>query len=334
MSWYNTKGKENDVIVSSRVRFARNIADYPFNSNLDSTSCNEIIEKVVDCLGGEFQRIDFDTLTKAETLALVEKHYISPNFAKSKLPHALLSNEGDNVSVMVCEEDHIRLQCIMSGFALEEAYKTAEKYDKLLNEKLNIAFDNNLGYLTHCLTNLGLGMRISVMMFLPALTMTRSIEKLTVQLSKLGLVVRGMYGEGSAPDGCLYQISNRVTMGVSEEDTIKKLSDMVMSIAESERKAREVLKSDNYSALADRVCRSYGIMKYARLMNSKEFLKFYSDVRLGVALGLIDNLDYETLGELLIGVLPANITVNNGNKNMSEYERDVIRADYVRKMLG
>ncbi len=334
MSWYNTKGKENDVVVSSRVRFARNIADYPFDSKLDATSCREIIEKVENAIGKDFEKIEFENFSQAETMAMVEKHYISPNFAKKKLPHALLNNESENVSVMVCEEDHIRLQCILSGLDLEKAYEVAEKYDRILNEKLNIAFDKKYGYLTHCLTNLGLGMRVSVMLFLPALTLTHSIERLSVQLSKLGLVVRGMYGEGTSPDGCLYQISNRVTMGVSEEDTIKKLNDMVKQICESERKAREVLKSDNYSALADRVCRSYGILKYARVVTSKEFLKLYSDVRLGISLGLIENLDYETLGELLIGVLPANIIVNNGNKNIGEYERDVIRADYIRKMLG
>jgi protein arginine kinase len=160
------------------------------------------------------------------------------------------------------------------------------------------------------------------------------VEKLSVQLSKLGLVVRGMYGEGSEPDGCLYQISNRVTMGVSEERTINKLNDIIVQIAEQERKAREVLKSDNYSVLADRICRSYGLMKYARIMSSKEFLKLYSDVRLGVALGLIDGLDYETLGNIMIGVLPANLIVNNGGSNISEYQRDILRADYIRNTIG
>lgn len=333
MAWYNTKGEMNDVVLSSRVRFARNIADYPFASKLDKTSCLEIIEKVTNALEG-FDSFDFENMSNAETLALVEKHYISSDLANKKLPHALLNNEEENVSCMVCEEDHIRLQCIKSGLALNEAYANASKYDAVLQEKLNIAFDKKYGYLTHCLTNLGLGMRVSVMLFLPALTMTRRIDRLSVQLSKLGLVVRGMYGEGSAPDGCLYQISNSVTMGVTEEETIKKLNDVVLQIAEQERKARDVLKSDNFSALADRVCRSYGIMKFAHVMSSKEFLKLYSDVRLGISLGLIDGLDYESLGEIMIGVLPANLIVNNGNKNISEYERDIIRADYIRKNLG
>lgn len=334
MAWYNTKGNENDVFVSSRVRFARNIADYPFDAKLDETSCREIIEKVTNALGDGFDRIDFKDMTRVESLALVEKHYISPNFADKKMPHSLLTNHKDDISVMVCEEDHVRLQSIKSGLALSEAYEQAKKYDKLLGEKLNIAFDKNLGYLTHCLTNLGLGMRVSVMMFLPALNMTRSIDNLSAQLSKLGLVVRGMYGEGSNPDGCLYQISNRITMGISEEDTIKKLDEVVRKIAEQERQARKILLSDNHSAVADRVCRAYGILKYARIMSSKEFLKLYSDVRLGIAIGLVKDVDYETLGNVMIGVLPANLVMNNGGKNMSEYERDIARADYIRKNIG
>lgn len=333
MPWYNSKGKENDVVLSSRVRFARNIADYPFDSKIDETSCKEIIEKVSNALGDSFDKVDLNKMTQAEAMALVEKHYISNEFARKKMPHALLKNDKDNVSVMVCEEDHIRLQCVLPGLALENAYKSAERYDDILNEKLNIAFDSNLGFLTHCLTNLGLGMRVSVMMFLPALTMTRKMEQLSEQLLKLGLVVRGMYGEGSEPDGCLYQISNRVTMGVNEERTVNKLNDIVEQIADQERKERQKMKSDNYHALADRICRSYGILKYARVMSSKEFLKLYADVRLGIALGLVENLDYETLGDILIGVLPANLTVNNGGKNISEYERDILRADYIRKTI-
>lgn len=334
MAWYNTKGKENDVVVSSRVRFARNIADYPFETKLDETSCREIIEKVEKALGDEYDSVNLNDMSAVETMALVEKHYISPNFAKKKMPHSLLTKENGDVSVMVCEEDHIRIQSIKSGLALDEAYQKAVECDNILGEKLNIAFDKKYGYLTHCLTNLGLGMRVSVMVFLPALTMTRSIENLSIQLSKLGLVVRGMYGEGSSPDGCLYQISNRVTMGVSEQDTIEKLKDIAFKVAEQERQARKVLLSDNYSAVADRVCRAYGVLKYARVMSSKEFLKLYSDVRLGIALGLINDIEYETLGNIMIGVLPANLIMNNGGKNISEYERDILRADYIRSTVG
>lgn len=334
MAWYNKSGKENDVVVSSRIRFARNIADYPFDSRLDETSCREIIEKVENALGKSFAKIDLAENSFVEAGAMVEKHLISPVFAKKKLPHALLINEKDDTSVMVCEEDHVRLQCILPGLALDEAFKTACKYEEMLDDGLNIAFSEEWGYLTHCPTNLGLGMRASAMLFLPALTMTRAMEGLSVQLSKLGLIIRGTYGEGSQPDGCLYQISNRVTMGVTEEDTVKKLNEVVKQICEKERNARNVLKSDNYSAIADMVGRSYGIMKYARVVSSKEFMKLYADVRLGIALGLAEGLTYEKLGEIMIGVLPSNLILRNGGKAISDLERDVLRADYIRGELG
>ena len=334
MAWYNTIGKENDVVISSRVRFARNISDYPFASRLDETSCREIIEKVTAALGNTFNAIDIKNISQIESAALVEKHYISREFAKSQTPRVLLTNDEKDVSVMVCEEDHIRLQCIMSGLSLDEAYKNACIYDDILDDNLNIAFDEKLGYLTHCPTNLWLGMRVSVMMFLPALTMTRSMEKLSIQLSNLGLTVRGMYGEGSNPDGCLYQISNRVTMGVTEEETLKKINDIVKQICEKERRAREVIKSDNYCAIADKIGRAYGVLKYARIISSKEFMQLFSSVRLGIALGIINDLTYEKMGEVMIGVLPANLIINNGGKSISDYERDVLRADYLRKAIG
>ena len=334
MAWYNTVGKENDVVVSSRIRFARNIADYPFDSKLDETSANEIIEKVSSALGNDFEKIDFTNISAYESGALVEKHYISPDFAKKKLPHALLKNEKDDVAVMVCEEDHIRLQCILPGLSLNKAFKNACIYDDILDENLNIAFSEKVGYLTHCPTNLGLAMRASVMVFLPALTMTKSMENLSVQLSKLGFIIRGMYGEGSQPEGCLYQISNRITMGVTEEDTIKRLEEIVTQICEKERKAREIIKSDNFSVLADKICRAYGVLKYARVISSKEFLKLFADVRLGIALGLIKDITYEALGEIMIGVLPANLVLRHGGKVISDFERDVLRADYIRESIS
>lgn len=333
MAWYDTKGKENDVVVSSRIRFARNLADYPFESKLDKTSAREIIEKISGALGGGYSKIDFSDISPVEAAALMEKHYVSHEFALKELPHALFLKEEQHLAVMACEEDHIRLQCIMPGLALEEAYKNAVGCDEQLDAELNIAFDEKLGYLTHCPTNLGTGMRASVMVFLPALTMTRSIESLSVQLAKLGLIIRGMYGEGSEPDGCLYQISNRVTMGITEEETIKKLSEVISQIALRERKARDIIKSDSYLKMSDRIFRSYGILKYARLMSSGEFMKLYSDVRLGIALGMIKDLSYEKLGEIMIGILPANLVMSAGGKQLDGSERDTLRADYVRKQL-
>lgn len=333
MAWYNEKGKENDVFISSRVRFARNIKDYPFDSLLDETSAKEIIEKVENALGKEYKKVDFSKCDQSLCGVYTEKHFISPEFAHKKKPHALFENENNTLEIMVCEEDHLRIQSIKSGLALEEAFEEASYAEQLLDEKLNIAFCEELGYLTHCPTNLGTAMRVSVMMFLPALTSKGAINGLSRQLSKLGLIMRGMYGEGSSPDGCMYQISNSVTMGITEEETLQKLRKISMQICDSERKAREEMKSDMYDRIYDKVCRAYGILKYSRMMSSSEFLTLFSDVRLGISLGMIDELSYEKLGEILIGILPSNLIYNSGNKPLSENERDVKRSEYVRNSL-
>jgi protein arginine kinase len=338
-SWWTSEN--NGTAVSTRIRLARNLSDMPFSARLSDTQRQELMQRVkttieesVTPFAKNLKFIDMADAPENEIGAMVERHIISPEFASSAKRRGIILSNDESISVMIGEEDHIRIQSIKAGLALDEAYKKALECDNILGEKLNIAFDKKYGYLTHCLTNLGLGMRVSVMMFLPALTMTRSIENLSLQLSKLGLVVRGMYGEGSSPDGCLYQISNRVTMGVTEQDTIEKLKNIALKVAEQERQARKVILSDNYSAVADRICRAYGVLKYARIMSSKEFLKLYSDVRLGIALGLVTDIEYETLGNVMIGVLPANLIMNNGGKNTSEIERDILRADYIRKTVG
>lgn len=333
MAWYNESGKENDVFISSRVRFARNVKDYPFDSLLDETSAKEIIEKAESALGKKYKKVDFQKLDAIRSGVYTEKHFVSPEFARKTLPHALFENESNSVEIMVCEEDHFRIQCIKSGLSLEEAFEEAAKAEELLDEKIEFAFSDKLGYLTHCPTNLGTGMRASIMMFLPALTLKGAMDGIQRQLSKLGIMIRGMYGEGSSPDGCMYQISNGVTMGITEEETIQKLRKISMQICESERKARNELKSDNYDRMADRVCRAYGIMKYSRIMSSREFLQLFADVRLGIALGMIENVSYEKLGELLIGVLPANLVAASGKNVLSENERDVRRSEFVRNAL-
>lgn len=328
MAWYNTKGTENDVVVSSRIRFARNMAEYPFAGRLDNTSANEIIEKIHNVLKDGYKYINFADIAPAEAASYVEKHYASPEFTSSALPHALLLNEEKGIAAMVCEEDHIRLQCLLPGLALEAAFKAVCEVDDKLGEKFNFAYDEKLGYLTHCPTNLGTAMRASVMLFLPALTMTGKINQLSAYLPKVGLIMRGMYGEGSGSDGCLYQISNRVTLGLSEEDIILKLNEAIGQVIAMERQMRDTIKE----SVDDTVCRSYGIMRYARSMTSKEFMKLFSDVRLGVALGIISELTNEKLGDIMINVMPATLILNNGG-SVDEATRDRLRAAYVSKEI-
>lgn len=326
-------GTENDVVISSRVRFARNIADYPFASRLDPTSASEIIEKVTGIFSGEgYKTEDFTKISPAVAASYVEKHYVSPEFVNSSLPRVLITNQDRNLEIMVCEEDHIRLQSIMNGLSLDEAYQNACYADDMLCGGLNIAYDENLGFLTHCPTNLGMGMRASVMLFLPALTMTKQIDGYAAALAKIGLTIRGMYGEGSEASGCLYQVSNQATLGMTEEDTIKKLSEVTAQIIANERKTRDAMKSDSSDRLADLVFRALGTLKYARLISSKEFLKLFAEVRLGIALGYITEIGYGELSELLVSVMPANLTIKT-RRELTDAERDRERADFIRHYL-
>ena len=233
MTWYKDIGKEYETVLSSRVRFARNLSGYPLGSRLSSEKANEIIDKISPILqNGGFEKIDFKKLSRTEALSYVEKHYVSREFAEKSTPHSLMLNEICGYAVMLCEEDHMRMQCILPGLSLSEAYTSLCKLDDLIDESFDIAYDEELGYLTHCPTNLGTGMRASVMMFLPALTMAGRIDGLANQLSKIGLTMRGLYGEGTASQGNIYQISNQVTLGITEEGSIKKLEDVIKQLTE------------------------------------------------------------------------------------------------------
>lgn len=333
MAWYDTKGSEKNVVISSRIRFARNIADYPFALKLDPASASEINEKVKSIFGGkDYEIIDFGKLGQIEKRMYTERHLASPEYETSRLPGIIVINKKKNLSIMVCEEDHVRLQCITSGFSLDEAYEAACGADDIICEKLNIAYDEKLGFLTHCPTNIGTGMRASVMMFLPALTISKEINKMTAPLLKFGLAIRGLYGEGSNADGYLYQISNQVTLGLTEEDTINKLSEIIKEIIFRENLARGVLKTDNPGKLTDIIMRSYGILNYAHMISSEEFIKLYADVRLGISLGYIKDIDYEELDALMISVMPANL-IKQSDRELSNGERDIFRAKYVKNKL-
>ncbi|MBE6538948.1 MAG: ATP--guanido phosphotransferase [Ruminococcaceae bacterium] len=335
MAWYNEIGNDFDTVLSSRIRFARNLSAYPFGNKLKENEAREIISAVSASLDGKgFRKIDFDDISPTEAASYVEKHFVSREFAAKKTPHSLLINENSGTAIMICEEDHIRLQSILPGLALEEAFKIACEYDDILDSVLDIAYNEDLGYLTHCPTNLGTGMRASVMMFLPALTMANRISSLASELSKIGLTMRGMYGEGSESRGCLYQISNQITLGITEEDTLKKLGDVISQINEQERKLRSSIKGENLERLRDKVLRSEGILKYAHMLSSAEFIEHFSTIRLGIALGIVTDISYAVLGDLLITTLPAVLTLSSGDKPKNDAERDRARAKLVKNALG
>lgn len=334
MAWYNTLGKASDTVISTRVRLARNINGYCFDSRLDAAGANEIIEKVgVPLEASGFRKINFADLSPVMATSYVERHYVSPEFATKETPHALFLQEPAGIAVMVCEEDHLRIQSILPGLALEEAYKNASRTEKRLDEDFDFAYSEKLGYLTHCPTNLGTGMRASVMMFLPALTRGGYMDALATQLSKIGLTVRGLFGEGSGSAGCMYQVSNQITLGITEEETLRKLGEAIMQINESEQRARRAITGERLDHLTDHILRSEGLLKYAYMMTSAEFIKLFADVRFGIALGIVTDITYEQLGTLLVEVMPATLTLGVENSPKNEMARDKLRAQKIHAVL-
>ncbi len=335
MAWYNTVGKDADTVISSRVRLARNINGYPFASKLDASGANELIEKISAPLEqAGFRKINFADISPIMATSYVERHYVSPEFATKESPRALLLQEQGGIAVMVCEEDHLRIQSILPGLSLEEAYKNASRVERRLDEEFDFAYSEQFGYLTHCPTNLGTGMRASVMMFLPALTRGGYMDSLASQLSKIGLTVRGLFGEGSGAAGCMYQISNQVTLGITEEETLKKLNDAIAQISESERKARKSITGETLEQLTDTILRAEGTLRYAYRMSSGEFIRLFADVRFGIALGIVKDISYEQLGTLLVEAMPATLTLSSENTPKSEAARDKLRAQKIQNTLN
>ena len=334
MAWYNALGQSADTVISTRVRLARNVNGYPFGSILDANGANELIEKLGAPLeGAGFRKIHFSDVSPIMATSYVERHYVSPEFAIKESPHALFLQESKGLALMCCEEDHLRIQCILPGLALEDAYDGAMKTERLLDEAFDFAYDEQIGYLTHCPTNLGTGLRASVMMFLPALTRGGYMSALANRLTKIGLTVRGIFGEGSGSGGCMYQISNRVTLGVSEAEILKKLGDTVRQISESEQKARRAIQGDSLERLTDHIKRSEGILKYAHMIGTSEFIKLFSDVRFGITLGIVSGISYEQLGTLLVEGMPAMLMMSSENTPKGEVARDKARAQKIRAIL-
>lgn len=332
MNWYKNKGTESDIVLSTRIRLARNLKDYPFPERLDEKKRQEVNELVKDAFlkaDGCLSYIKMNELSSYQSVSLAEKHLISPEFASDSTGRALLVSDEEDVSIMLCEEDHVRIQVIFPGLSPEEAYKKASKYDEILENSFSIAFSEKLGYLTQCPTNLGTGMRASVMLHLPALSAKGAISRLASTVAKLGLTLRGTYGEGTEPVGDIYQLSNQVTLGISDEAAIKNLHSITKEIISQEKDARKELLCDN--RVIDKIYRALGILQTAHMLSWGEFSSLVSLVRLGASGGLLD-IPTELLSTLLIETQPATINTNEG-KALSISERDVIRAKTVRDSL-
>ncbi len=331
--WYKDFGPEGDVVLSTRARFARNIKEYPFPFKLDNEKKKELNYKIRDAVLSNNENMSFiemEDVPSLQTVSLAERHLISPEFAGPSEARALILSDDEDISIMLEEEDHLRIQAMQAGLDLETAYEKAEKAEKSVGEVLNYAFDERIGFLTQCPTNLGTGMRASVMLHLPALTEQGLISRLASTVSKLGLVIRGAYGEGSKPGGDIYQISNQITLGISEKEAIFNLSTIVRQIITQERAARkELIKNDDY---LDSIWRAYGILKYSRKLTSSEFMKLISLVRLAAAEKIIDT-DIEKINAMIPDMQPATVNVRNSSVLDAE-ERDKLRAKEVREILG
>ena len=328
--WYTKTGKDGDVVLSSRVRLARNIKGIPFGSRMSDSQQTEVIERCSKALNS-LKFIDLDKMSDIEKKSLIEQHLISADMLKNDRRKALLLNEDSSLSVMLGEEDHIRIQSMAAGFDLDKCLENANKIDDELESKVEYGFSEKFGYLTCCPTNVGTGMRASVMMQLTALVMSRKIESIISVLSKLGIAVRGIYGEGSKALGNIFQISNQVTLGVSEEETIQKLKQIVSELAEKEREAADMLYKENKFRFEDKIMRSLGILKNAVILTSEETMSLLSDVRLGINTGIIKNISLEDVNKTMYQVLPATI-VKNYNLMAAE-ERDLKRAELVKEYL-
>ncbi len=328
--WYTKFGPSGDIVLSSRVRLARNFSDIPFGKHMTIEHQSTVISRCREALP-DMKFIDFSEMPSVQKQALSECHLVSPVMADSKKHSGILVNVDCSSCIMLSEEDHIRIQAMAPGLSLDLCMREANRLDDILETKSDYAFHKTLGYLTQCPTNLGTGLRASVMMHLPALTQSGRMESIIRSLSKLGLAVRGFYGEGSQALGNIYQISNQVTLGISEEEILEKLKFLVADIIEKERDQSRALYKENKIALEDKLMRSFGILTNARLLSSLETINLISDVRWAINLGIITNINLETLSSAFYNTLPATITKNHNLTSAAE--RDLKRAEIIKSSL-
>lgn len=334
MKWYEKEGSCGDIVVSSRIRLARNLKEYPFPSRLTEAAEKELLGKLSAFLlqNPGFRYLTLDGGDDNAIGALVEQHLISPELAGKRSGCGVVFSEDEHISVMLNEEDHIRLQVLGSGFCLKECLEEADRLDDALERQFAYAWNERLGYLTCCPTNLGTGLRASVMLHLPALTETGEIRSVVSTLGKLGFAVRGLYGEGSSAVGCLYQVSNQLTLGPTEAETLERLESAVHSAIDRERSLRTELQKRDPDWLADRCWRAYGLLKNARRLSTAEAMKLLSDLRMGIGAEQTPQVETAVLNNLLRLIQPHMLAANAG-KALNEQERDRARAELLRSAI-
>lgn len=329
----------SSVVISSRVRFARNFEEYCFPYKLNNEKRYEVIDKVRRAIytnntpERKFNYIDMGEIDPIYKQSLVEKHLISLELLTEERPCGIALSEDDKIGIMVNEEDHLRIQCLMPGLDLVNAMELSMNVEAMIEKNNKFAFNSRFGYLTTCPTNIGTGMRASVMLHLPALTLTGYINEVIQACGRLGLTARGIYGENSDALGDMYQISNQKTMGISEEGIVNNVINISAQIIEQEKNLRSDIYAKNKYKLEDKIMRALGILSTARVISSDETLKLLSDVRWGLDLGIIQNVEREKLDFILSAIGPGSIQRDAG-RIIDQQERDVYRATIIRGILG
>lgn len=327
--------ENKDIVITSRIRLARNLKNYRFPVKMNREEAENVIKEVNNAISRvnlNYKLTYMRDLTDLQKSALIEEHIISPALAEKKDTAAFLLSPDKKVSIMLNEEDHVRIQTLDKGMSLKECWNLSDKIDDVIEETVDYAFDSELGYVTSCPTNIGTGMRASVMIHLPALSITNQIEKLLYGVSQIGVAVRGVYGEGTKSLGYLYQISNQGTLGASEETLIEKITQIANQIVEKEEKTRELLKKKNYDELEDEFYRAYGLLTNARRMTTEEAMRLISLIKLGKDMEMIKAADNIDLYDLMTKIQPSNLSSIMG-KELLPGERDNKRAEIIRDEL-
>ncbi|MGE5495017.1 MAG: hypothetical protein ACM3S4_06955 [Burkholderiales bacterium] len=332
--WLEDNAPESDVVVSTRIRLARNLADVPFPTRITE---KEDVEKVHELakssllVSPQFRYFRLSDMSEISRRALIEKNIISSDLARNNLG-GLIANSDESLSVMILEEDHYRIQSLKSGLALEAAYGEADQLDNMLSAGVDYAYDENFGFLTSCPTNVGTGLRASLMLHLPALTAAKGMPRIISMVSKIGMTVRGAFGEGSAASGAFYQISNQITLGVSEKEILSRLLSTVNKVMDFERSTRKELYKNLGITLEDRIWRALGVLRHARRISDSEAQKLISDVAFGVSLGIVPHLTAGRLYKVMMDTRPAIIAERLDDPQ--PLKRDIARANILREVFN
>ncbi len=336
--WLRGTGPHSDIVISTRIRLARNVGGYPFTTRLGPAQQAELSERlrvhIVDgALVPETHYFHLNVVRELERRLLVERHLISREHEEASGDRGVVVERREAIAIMINEEDHLRIQVLRSGFELDDAWVTINGIDTAIGDRVGYAYSERLGFLTACPTNVGTGMRVSVMLHLPALEMTKQLEKVFHAVVKINLAVRGLYGEGTQAAGNFYQISNQITLGKSEEGIIKEIRGTIPQIVQYEQRARDILMEQNRQQLEDRVWRAYAMLKAARIISSGETMALLSHLRLGINLGIIEDVDIHGINQLFVRTLPAHLQILEG-RELNAQARDVARAALIRRNLG